>query len=188
MHNTPPLHKKEEGMKKLFLLAVIPLLALATGCAVRTYPLTKDRVDQNLYSGNRGYLMGQPPQTEERERRMTRTTQVLEIELGSSKKVKKASAATTSRITEQPAKPQPFMPAEETVKQTDTAMEKYKVQKGDTLQKISQKFYGTTKKWHKIYRANKDTLKGPDKLYPGKTINIPVDSASKLKEPSENLK
>jgi nucleoid-associated protein YgaU len=67
-------------------------------------------------------------------------------------------------------------------------MEKYKVQKGDTLQKISQKFYGTTKKWQKIYEANKDTLKGPDKLYPGRTINIPVDSAGKLKEPSENLK
>src|SRR5512139_2133187 len=29
----------------------------------------------------------------------------------------------------------------------------YTVKKGDTLQEISQKFYGTTKKWRKIYEA-----------------------------------
>jgi len=48
----------------------------------------------------------------------------------------------------------------------------YKVQKGDTLQKISLKNYGTTKKWYKLFKLNKDLLKTPDKLRPGQTIQI----------------
>lgn len=49
----------------------------------------------------------------------------------------------------------------------------YVVKNGDTLQKISDKVYGTTKKWKKIYEANKDVLKGPDKIKPGQKIVIP---------------
>jgi nucleoid-associated protein YgaU len=64
-------------------------------------------------------------------------------------------------------------------------MVRYTVSKEDTLQKISLKFYGTTKKWGKIYNANKETLKAADRIYPGQTLNIPIE---KLKEPQENLK
>ena len=60
------------------------------------------------------------------------------------------------------------------------AFEKYTVQKGDTLQKISQKYFGTTKRWMKIYEANKDTLKGPDKIYVGQVLNIPMDGGAAL--------
>ncbi len=49
----------------------------------------------------------------------------------------------------------------------------YTVQKGDTLQKISQKFYGTTRKWNKIYEVNQDILKSPNKLFPGQELAIP---------------
>ncbi len=49
----------------------------------------------------------------------------------------------------------------------------YTVEKGDTLQKISDKAYGTTKKWKKIFEANKDTLKSPDKIKPGQELVIP---------------
>ncbi len=49
----------------------------------------------------------------------------------------------------------------------------YVVQKGDTLQKISDKVYGTTKKWKKIYEANEDTLKSPDLIRPGQKLVIP---------------
>lgn len=52
-------------------------------------------------------------------------------------------------------------------------MRTYKVRKGDTLQKISRHFYGTTKKWHLLYKANRDKLKGPDKVYPGQVLVIP---------------
>ncbi len=48
------------------------------------------------------------------------------------------------------------------------------VAKGDTLQKISKKFYGTTKNWKKIYEANRRTLKGgPDSLVVGTKLIIP---------------
>jgi nucleoid-associated protein YgaU len=49
----------------------------------------------------------------------------------------------------------------------------YTVKKGDTLQKISQKFYGTTKKWRQIYEANRKVLKDPDKLTVGTKLTIP---------------
>lgn len=50
----------------------------------------------------------------------------------------------------------------------------YVVRKGDTLQKISKRFYGTTKKWRKIYNANRNILaKGPDKVQIGMKLVIP---------------
>lgn len=49
----------------------------------------------------------------------------------------------------------------------------YTVKKGDTLQKISQRFYGTTKQWNKIYQANKRAIKDPDKLTIGTKLTIP---------------
>jgi len=51
--------------------------------------------------------------------------------------------------------------------------ENYVIQKNDTLQKISRKFYGTTKKWKMIYNTNKKVVKNPDILYPGTEIKIP---------------
>lgn len=51
----------------------------------------------------------------------------------------------------------------------------YVVKKGDTLQKISDKMYGTTKKWKKIYEANKDVLKSPDMIKPGQKLVIPSE-------------
>jgi nucleoid-associated protein YgaU len=40
----------------------------------------------------------------------------------------------------------------------------------------------------KVYEANKDILKGPDKLYPGQVLSIPDASSETLKETKENLK
>ena len=172
-------------MKKWGLLSILLVLSLVVamaGCSVTTYPLTKDRVDQGLYAGNRGYLQGQPAQYEEKSRKTTRTTHVLEIEFGSQAKVQKPAPVESVQIPEEP------ISTESLSNSSVTPMETYKVQKGDTLQKISQKFFGTTKKWHKIYEANRDVLKSSDRLYPGQTINIPLDSQSPLKEPQENLK
>ena len=49
----------------------------------------------------------------------------------------------------------------------------YTVQKGDTLQKIASKIYGSSKNWHRIYEANQDTLKGPDRITVGQKLVIP---------------
>ena len=55
--------------------------------------------------------------------------------------------------------------------------DEYIVQKGDTLQSIAAKamVYGKTSKWVKLYSANKDVIKDPNRVYPGLKIRIPRD-------------
>ena len=49
----------------------------------------------------------------------------------------------------------------------------YEVVAGDTLSKISKKFYGDANKYMKIFEANKDQLKDPDKINVGQKLKIP---------------
>lgn len=49
----------------------------------------------------------------------------------------------------------------------------YTIEKNDTLQKISKKFYGSYSKWSKIYEVNKDVIKDPNRLKPGVMIKVP---------------
>ena len=68
---------------------------------------------------------------------------------------------------------------------TGTTQQTYTVVSGDTLQKISQKVYGTSTRWKEIYNANKDTIEKNAKLhglsdsnngwwiYPGEVFDIP---------------
>jgi len=174
-------------MKKQDLFWFLGGLSFAfvlSGCVVRTYPLTKDRIDQDL-TGNRGYIQGQAPIGEEKERKSTRTTQVVEIELHSPLKFEKMPKLKIEQT--------PMLKSEEQVKGNKGYItssispgvaepgttEKYTVQKKDTLQKISQRFYGTTRLWKWIYDANKDTLKGPNSIYPGQVINVPIEKKTK---------
>jgi len=167
----------------LFLLLGLSVLLAVSGCTVRTYPLTRDRVDQDLTSGNRGYIAGQPPTEAEIQRATTRETQVFEIELGRPVKVEKRVTSTMATPTESTESISSEAAAPEAA--PSGTFEKYTVQKNDTLQKISQKFYGTTKNWYKIYKANQDVLKGPNRVYPGQVINIPAEGS---KAPSEYVK
>ena len=178
---------------KLFLLG-LSLIFVLSGCVVRTYKVTKARGDQGLSEGNRGYLKGQAPSEEmQPERKTTRTNRVLEIELHSPIKFEKMPQAKTAEKVSLKETTQEslqgnrgYIAKREASRVTEAkTLQKYTVQKEDTLQKISLKFYGTTKKWTKIYEANQDVLKGPNKIYPGQVINIPVES---LKETKENLK
>ncbi len=180
-----------KSFKLAGLCLLVSTLALS-GCVARTYNLTRDRVDQDLSStsGNRGYLMGTAPQPAERS--TTRTTRVFEVELGLAKKSDVKCPATTplSNITNTTSySEEPTMIQETQSEPVSQNFEKYTVTKNDTLQKISKKFYGTTKKWPKIYQANKDVLRSPDKLYAGQTLNIPtLGESEKMKETVENLK
>lgn len=49
----------------------------------------------------------------------------------------------------------------------------YIVRKGDTLSKISQKYYGTANQWYLIFDANRDVLSNPNKIKPGLKLHIP---------------
>ena len=174
--------------------AMLSLCFILSGCVVRTYRQARDRVDQDLNIGNRGFIAGEVPKEEPKDRKTTRTTQIVEVELHSRIKFENAPK-------EEPTPKEKTQDKEiwgnrgyieggtgkeqEQVVVKEANIEKYTVKKSDTLQKISKKYFGTSKKWTKIYDANKDVLKGPNKIYPGQVLNIPVEG---MKEPRENLK
>ena len=49
----------------------------------------------------------------------------------------------------------------------------YTIVSGDSLSKIAKHFYGDASKWRQIFEANRDVIKDPDLIHPGKTIKIP---------------
>ncbi|MDD5567822.1 MAG: LysM peptidoglycan-binding domain-containing protein [Candidatus Omnitrophica bacterium] len=182
-----------------YFIVLASVLALS-GCVTRTYSLTRDRVDQDLSGGNHGYITGKAPAGEASPRKTERTVRVFEIELGKAYKAKQTDTTpvaqpqnmgSSNEITDSLGSIETA--SEEQNTSFSKAGQKYTVEKNDTLQKISMKFYGTTKKWTKIYNANKDVLKGPNRVYPGQTLNIPDSGDAKpateaLSEPKENLK
>ncbi len=50
----------------------------------------------------------------------------------------------------------------------------YEVMAGDSLSKISKKFYGDAKQWKRIFEANRDQIKNPDLIRPGQKLKIPA--------------
>ena len=51
----------------------------------------------------------------------------------------------------------------------------YVVKKGDSLWKIAGKVYHNPLKWPRIYRANRDKISNPNKIYPSQVLTIPQD-------------
>ena len=56
---------------------------------------------------------------------------------------------------------------------SSTATKIYEVKSGDSLSKIAKAEYGDANAWPKIFEANKDILKDPNKIYPGQKLKIP---------------
>ena len=57
---------------------------------------------------------------------------------------------------------------------SSTAAKIYVVVAGDSLSKIAKREYGNASEWKRIYEANQDLLKDPDKIYPGQKLKIPA--------------
>jgi nucleoid-associated protein YgaU len=51
--------------------------------------------------------------------------------------------------------------------------ETYEVKSGDSLSKIAKHAYGDAKAWKRIFEANTDVIKDPDKIFPGQKLKIP---------------
>ena len=184
--------KKHNTHKLLFGACIFSVAVFASGCIVRTYSVVKDRVDQQV-TGNQGYLTGSNPAGTQAPKKFTqRTTKVVEIELRSPVKVERlkeppienrqtSDTSLEGNLGFVEGGPEAFKPipmGQSTASITPAEkFDTYKVQKGDTLQKISSQpeIYGTSKKWMKIYEANKDKLKSPDKIRPGQELKIPRD-------------
>lgn len=60
-----------------------------------------------------------------------------------------------------------------TTPSASTGSKTYTVEQGDTLSKISRKFYNTPNRWQEILDANKDKLPSARSLKPGQVIVIP---------------
>jgi len=172
-------------MKKfVVLVALAAIVASLAGCSVNTKMVTRERVDQELSSasGNRGYLMGTAPAAGDR--KTTREYIEVQVEVPSLEKenrVPKKPTDAAAPATNYGASSVPETVVEEFDVEVKEEFVDYKVQKNDTLQKISMKYFGTTKNWKKIFNANSDILKSPDKLRPGMTIRIPKEGVSGIK-------
>ena len=187
---------------KRAIVVIIALLFLS-GCLMRTYTVEKERKYTEV-TGNRGYIMGQPKEEPPKESRLgkTRKMTVVEFEFGpqsepKSKRMPKALDQETEQrfkdktrelaagmdvaddideeiLREEFADEDDIEIIREEVQELKPEYEYYTIQTNDTLQKISKKFYGTTRKWRDIYELNRHIIKDPDKVYPGKEIKIPL--------------
>jgi nucleoid-associated protein YgaU len=197
--------------KEVLLSGIVALLV--TGCSstqsyqTRAYIDTPNRVDQEREGGNRGYLTGKP-KADTGDHKKTRQVFVVELSKeevpGAGAEVKApaprrtviepaASTVTTpvpaasSRRQAQPIAI-PNFDEEKTLSApavAATGYTDYTVEKGDTLQKISKKFYNTYRRWNEIFEANKDVMADPNKLKPGMKIKIP---GGREEAPEPNLK
>ena len=52
-------------------------------------------------------------------------------------------------------------------------IEYYEIVSGDTLSAIAKKFYGNGSKYPRIFEANREVIKDPNKIYVGQKIRIP---------------
>ena len=59
-----------------------------------------------------------------------------------------------------------------------TGGQSYTVKSGDTLSKISKQFYGDSNEYMRIFYANRNELKDPDKIQVGQQLVIPPDDNS----------
>jgi len=181
------------------ILFVATAVFLASGCtsgglSARSYVEDKPRVDQDMTAGsgyNYGYLGGTPVPEDRSSLKKTRKVYVFEV----TKEVPGENIDVSLPPRRHPAPPpapapmpsksspareyQPIViPPIEDVPVTPSGpqtYEEYTVEKGDTLQKISKKYYDSFAKWKRIQEANPDVLKDPNKIKPGMKIRVPLD-------------
>ncbi len=54
-------------------------------------------------------------------------------------------------------------------------IEYYEIISGDTLSAVAQKYYGKASAYTRIFEANREVIKDPNKIYVGQKIRIPMD-------------
>ena len=165
----------------MFVLACAATLALSGCYTVRTSIVNKERVDQEI--------PGQPSDTPVKTRKVV-VFEVIEKDkaqpvLAADEPQDAAASFAGSAVREDdftlpkssPAVEKPLaqdVPAAAGAAADAAPQQAYVVEKDDTLQKISKKFYGAYSQWTRIYDANRDIIKDPNFLKPGVTLTIPA--------------
>jgi nucleoid-associated protein YgaU len=63
-------------------------------------------------------------------------------------------------------------------RQTTPTTRIHKVQPNDTLARLAKRFLGSERAWRRIYELNRSTIKNPNVLLVGQTLQIPVAAAA----------
>lgn len=141
------------------------------GCRAAAKVVEVPRVDLGLAGGNRGYLVGVPPDAAD----LKTTRQMVEatVEVPSLYKAKRSGAPVSLEGIAPPER-EPIVgeaPSIAGPERYDT----YVVQKGDSLWSVAAKpeVYGKATQWRRLFDANRDLLKSPDHLKAGMTLKIP---------------
>ena len=159
-------------LKLIYQATLLSILGLflcgcgSSGINIKTYAQDRPRVDQDI-SGmdNAGYIGGSMQSSTLAERKKTRKVYVMEVSKG---------AGNIKPIEDEEISPGASKDQTAGAAKTEHLVE-YTVEKDDTLQKISQKFYNSYSKWTRIYEANKPVIPNPDRIKPGTVLQIPVD-------------
>ncbi len=62
------------------------------------------------------------------------------------------------------------------VRRAQPATRRYTVRSGDTLSKISERYYGNSADWRWIYDANRSKIYNPNNIYVGESLTIPYSA------------
>ena len=54
-------------------------------------------------------------------------------------------------------------------------IEYYEIVSGDTLSAVAKKYYGNSSAYMRIFEANREVIKDPNKIYVGQKLRIPLD-------------
>ena len=152
-------------------------IVVVNGCVRAQTKLTElPRVDLNLSEGgNRGYLVGTPP--EAGPQKTTRQMIGTDIEIPSFYKAKRGVGVPVDSMgpSEMEREQDGGSDAAEGERAAPSHYDTYVVQKGDSLWSIAAKpeIYGKASKWRLIFDANRELLKSPDRVKAGMTLKIP---------------
>ncbi len=156
-------------------------VVVVAGCRTATRIVEEPRVDLHMAeSGNRGYLIGTPPPASE-PWKTTRKMVETEIEVqglpGSAGQVSRPPVGLREVAPPEVDFSESGAVSEEELGQT---FDTYVVKKGDTLWSIAADphVFGDATKWRKLYAANRQVLKSPDRLRAGMTLRVPRGGAA----------
>lgn len=181
------------------IIAILSATLLTAGC-VTAKKVVRDRVDQDLNVGNRGFVEGAAPAPQDRKK----TREYIQVDvqtpftgIGGPYQPKTDEVAEAERRAQVEPMAPVHTPAVEPAPEWQPPVEEpavfapagepktYKVQKGDTLSEISQKVYGKAKYWKNIFDANQPALSDPNKLRAGMTLILPEIETAEAPRASE---
>ena len=151
-------------------LGVIGVMMVA-GCRTATRVTDVPRVDLELSGGNRGYLVGTPPEAGN----LKTTRQMVETDVEVPSWYKPTHVRKPVGIEELGPSQAQIDAIVGAPSGTAKMFDVYVVQKGDSLWTIAAKpeIYGKATRWRRIFDANRDILKSPERVRAGMTLKIP---------------